>query len=795
MSNERNTEILTRNHFNKYSNQIIIEEQQSNNPKIAKLLKTASKSGNGSGYPEFIIQLNNNSDLIIVIECKANPNKHESLNRGNPKDFAVDGVLLYSSYLSKDYDVLSIAISGETEKELKISHFLQLKGDKKAIDATEKYGNKLLTIDDYVDGYIKSPEKFRQDYNKLLDFSKVLNEKLQGYKVGEKYRSLLVSCILIALENDSFKITYNKIDYSKPEKISKFLVDIVQNEFDKSIEQLEKGKRLKQKDKYNLVIEKFAFIKLDTALSTEYSKNRPNIPVLTDLIEEIEINIQDFIKTHEYFDVLGQLYIEFLRYANSDKGLGIVLTPPHVTDFMAELGEVNKDSIVFDNCTGTGGFLVSAMNRMVLDAKGDFTKINNIKQKQLIGIEYDADIFTLACSNMFIHQDGKSNILKGSCFDENLIEEVKSIKPNVGLLNPPYKSKKTDINEFEFVLNNLECLEQGGKCVCIIPMALGQSQKGDTLEWKKRILKNHTLEAVFSMPDELFINSDVATITSIMVFTSGRPHPSGKKTYFGYYKEDGFVKRKMKGRIDLFNSWNTIKQEWINNYQNKENVPGLSVNRLIKPEDEWCAEAYMETNYSQLNDENFIKKIINYSTYLFSNRLIANASDSSIHTNKLRLSMENWEYHDLVKLFKIGSTRDDLITKLSVGGHTPYITSSESNNGVTNLVDEDSDYGENTITANRGGSVGYFFYQPYNYLATPVDVRTLSPLFPLNKYIGLFLCTVLELEKYRYNYSRKMGTDRLKQFRIKLPTTPEGKPDWQFMEDYIKSLPYSSSIV
>ena len=52
------------------------------------------------------------------------------------------------------------------------------------------------------------------------------------------------------------------------------------------IEQLEEGKKLKQKDKYNLVIEKFAFIKLDTALSTEYSKNRPNIPVLTDLIEE-----------------------------------------------------------------------------------------------------------------------------------------------------------------------------------------------------------------------------------------------------------------------------------------------------------------------------------------------------------------------------------------------------------------------------------------------------------------------------------------------------------------------------
>ena len=403
MPNERKTEVLTRNHLNKYLDQIVIEEQASDNPKIKKLLSTASKSGNGAGYPEFIIQLNNNSDLIIVVECKANPIKHESTNRSNPKDFAVDGALLYSSYLSKDFDVLSIAISGETEKELKISHFLQLKGDKKAIDAGDKYGSKLLSIDDYLNGYIKSPEKFRQDYNKLLAFSKVLNEKLHGYKIVESDRGLLISCILIALENNSFKATYKNNDYNKPQKISEFLVTTVSNEFDKAADELTTDKQLEQKAKYKLVTDRFSFIKTDTSLSTKMVDNKPNAPVLTDIIEEIEINVQDFIKTHEYFDVLGQLYIEFLRYANSDKGLGIVLTPPHITEFMAELGEVNKDSIVYDKCTGTGGFLVSAMNLMVKDAKGDQAKIKSIKQKQLIGAEFQAHIFALACSNMFIH--------------------------------------------------------------------------------------------------------------------------------------------------------------------------------------------------------------------------------------------------------------------------------------------------------------------------------------------------------------------------------------------------------
>jgi hypothetical protein len=131
MANERKTEIITRNHFNQFLKEVEIEEQSSDNPKIDKLLKTASKGGFGKGYPEFIITYKTNSDLLIVIECKAKTKYHESKNRDKYKDFAVDGALLYASYMSKEFDVLAIAISGETKQELKISHFLHLKGEKK----------------------------------------------------------------------------------------------------------------------------------------------------------------------------------------------------------------------------------------------------------------------------------------------------------------------------------------------------------------------------------------------------------------------------------------------------------------------------------------------------------------------------------------------------------------------------------------------------------------------------------------------------------------------------------------
>ena len=58
----------------------------------------------------------------------------------------------------------------------------------------------------------------------------------------------------------------------------------------------------------------------------------------------------------------------------------------------------------------------------------------------------------------------------------------------------------------------------------------------------------------------------------------------------------------------------------------------------------------------------------------------------------------------------------------------------------------------------------------------------------------MFLATLINQEKYRYNYGRKRSQERLKKSFIKLPVTSEGVPDWQFMEDYIKSLPCSENL-
>lgn len=164
-----------------------------------------------------------------------------------------------------------------------------------------------------------------------------------------------------------------------------------------------------------------------------------------------------------------------------------------------------------------------------------------------------------------------------------------------------------------------------------------------------------------------------------------------------------------------------------------------------------------------------------------------------VSKEKINLNISNWKYFDLTELFEISASRDELIEDLTQGGSTPYITSSDSDNGATSFIEEVATNKAGTITANRGGSVGYFYYQPIAYKATPVDVRILTPRFKINTYLGLFFRTILQLEKYRYNYSRKMGSDRLAQLRIKLPANNK-LPDWDFIENYIKSLPYSSSL-
>jgi hypothetical protein len=129
-----------------------------------------------------------------------------------------------------------------------------------------------------------------------------------------------------------------------------------------------------------------------------------------------------------------------------------------------------------------------------------------------------------------------------------------------------------------------------------------------------------------------------------------------------------------------------------------------------------------------------------------------------------------------------------------VPGDVPYIGASDAYNGLTARIGQAPIHKGGTISVSYNGSVAEAFYQPSPYWATD-DVNVLYPKgFKLSPATALFICTVIRLEKYRYNYGRKWHLERMKESIIRLPVLKDGTPDWGYMANFIQSLPYSSQI-
>lgn len=466
MANERITENLVRDILKTlkyYDNKLTqIEEQKSQIEEVKKLLKGASKTGKGGiGAPEFIISTKETPDFLIIFECKASTKYHESKNRDKPAENAVDGVLHYAKNLSKSFNVIAVAVSGQSKSSLKISNYIWPKGSTEPKILTNKSGGQIATIvpmDDYIEHGTFDPDVANKRHHDLMEFSRELHNFMRdNAKLTESEKPLLVSGTLIALKNKAFAKSY---DVYKPEELQKEWMRVIKEEFKKA--EIPHSKEYSMTQPYSSI-----------AVHPNLGKANKKYPkgVLYELIHMLNEKVWPFISVYHDFDVVGQFYGEFLKYTGGDKkALGIVLTPRHITELFSFLANVQKDSKVLDICAGTGGFLISAMHQMFKKAvtKKDSDKIKN---RCLIGVENQPQMYALAASNMILRGDGKANLHQGSCFDEAITKEIKEHECNIGMLNPPYSQSDEDLHELVFVKHMLDCLIKGGTGIAIIPMS------------------------------------------------------------------------------------------------------------------------------------------------------------------------------------------------------------------------------------------------------------------------------------------------------------------------------------
>lgn len=473
----------------------------------------------------------------------------------------------------------------------------------------------LRTMDEYVDFYTSKIN----DKEKVMQNTYKLNKLLHRHSIPEKLRSQFVGTCLLALKNG--------LDYSTPSlsasqirtRVKEVLEDLLSSDINKA--------------------EKLALLNRNV-LGDQYVRQL-SIEAFREILTFIENNILPFIndKSTSGQDLLNLFFVTFNKYVGkSDKNQAF--TPDHITDFMSKITGVNKHSVVLDPCCGSGSFLVRAMTQ-ALDDCATASEQEAVKKHQIFGIEFDENIYGLATTNMLIHSDGNSNIRQGSCFA--LADWIKEAKPIVILMNPPYngqrihlpksyvdtwaKDKKEDPSKglyfVKYIADTLNSINHPAKLAVLLPVSCAIGTSGEIARLKREILEENTLDAVFTLPNEIFYPGASAS-ACCMIFKIGTKHNdvSNPDTFFGYCKDDGFKKKKNLGRVEQVDTdsgkskWVEIENKWIELYRNRQAVDGLSATHKVNGDDEWLCEAYMKTDYSNLSEQDFQKTINEYLAYM-----------------------------------------------------------------------------------------------------------------------------------------------------------------------------------
>lgn len=627
--------------------------------------------------------------------------------------------------------------------------------------------------------------------DKVIRSTYELNELLHGLGIAEELRSQFVGTCLLTLK----QLVPEKFDYQR--LTTKAIIASMEGCLEGLLEHnLHKGEKL---------------ARLRNNILEAQSVKRLSSENFIEILDKVKKEILPFIndKTSRGQDILNLFFTTFNKYVGK-KDKNQAFTPDHIVHFLCKVAGINRNSRVLDPCCGSGAFLVRALTEAIDDCNGNMPDEHKVKQNHIYGIEDEDYAFGLATTNMLIHGDGNSNVIKANCFEKE--DWIQDAQIDTVLMNPPYnaqrikchsgyakewsKGKKKDedptkgFHFVEYIANTVG----KGKLVALLPMACAIGVGKEIRATKERMLKNHHLDAVFSLPNDVF-HPGATVCACCMVFDLGVRHESApvKETFFGYFKDDGFVKRKNYGRVEKEEGlWDKIEEHWLGLYWKRQSVEGLSAVRKVTADDEWLCEAYMETQENSLLAASFEEVVREYRAFRvrysphYSSLLIP------VHTNCPTSKF------NINALFDVELTKGDLKedscveTKDRVGDELPLVSAGDTDNGFVGYVDKDGDgkaepFPSNIITVDMFCKA---YYQPKEFYAVGHGrVNMLIPKFEMNVYRALYICAVINNERYRFSYGRAVYSGVLRDLQISLPVDAKGNPDWQFMEDYVRALP------
>ena len=752
-------------------------------------LQSASKNGTGNvGYPDYCGIVNG---YVFVIEDKASVYDHAKylddketeldMSQQAVKKYALNGAVHYAIKImaSAPYEQLfGFGVSGNEDGYRITPFFLRSRETKPMIlepvnDFNSFSHNNIGTY--YCMNVLKEEIDVDKTEDEVRKDAAELHEYLRNYgSLTTEQKPIIVSGILIALS----EIDYKNFD------INTLVCDKTSSDGEKIFIAIKKAlKRISVEN--NLILRQFSLIASNVQINTTNPKlGKTPLRFFTEfLYNRIFKNIKYVASPADF---IGRFYSEFISYSGGDgQTLGIILTPTHITQLFCDLVKITDKDKIFDPCCGTGGFLIAALHNIIEQSKKTDEEVRRIKNNQLFGIEMQDYMYTVGFTNLLLRGCNTNNLICDSFFNINT-NDLSGNGFTVGMINPPYSqgsSKDKMLYEINFIFRMLGCLAPGARGIAIVPQSTMVGNSKAELEIKREILERHTLEGVITLNPQTFFG--VGVNPCICIFTAGTPHRKDKFVKFIDFTDDGYVAEPKRGLVKT-ESADAKKAHMLQVWNDEIVDDDICVKCKINFNDDWIYNAQKNNELNLINElfvpykekEELTKVISKLDTLILSKPNIPRPTIVGKATSDFRVD----------QIFDVKMSKSINNNKLnSTPGNIPYITRTGLNNGILKFVCEqgiEKLNPGNVITI--GVDTQTVFYQKQAFYCGN-NVLSLSSE-NVDQYIGIFIVGILDqIIKKKYSYGYGATLTRIKNLEIPLPITSDGKPDWEFMSDYIKT--------